>query len=358
MIVIDGSFGEGGGQILRTSIAMSALLLKPIRVINIRAKRSNPGLRRQHMTAIEVLGKLTDAEIEGLHLGSKELTFIPKRRRSGSFYFDIGTAGSISLVLQAALPVLSLAPSETTLTIKGGTDVPWSPPIDYLRLVFLEIISKMGIKAKIHVLRRGHYPKGGGEVKVHVWPTKKLKPLSLVSVGELIKVKGVSHCVKLPKHVAERQAKAAREHLVSNGIPLNIIELDLEYYPPDRDPHLGPGSGIVLVGVYENSCVGSDALGERGKPAEIVGKEAANKLLLEIRSHKPLDLHMADMILPYIAIADGISEISASKLTLHAYTNMHVIEKLTGVKFKLLEGELDKPFRVKVKGLGITSGAT
>ncbi|HDJ94933.1 MAG TPA: RNA 3'-phosphate cyclase, partial [Acidilobales archaeon] len=162
MLIIDGSFGEGGGQILRTTIALSSLLLKPVRIINIRAKRRNPGLQMQHITAVKVLTTLTNASVKGLYKGSMVLEFIPKERRCGSFEFNIGTAGSISLVLQASLPVMLFAPGEVKLRIRGGTDVSWSPPIDYIKNVLVPILGKMGAHVEIKVLRRGHYPKGGG----------------------------------------------------------------------------------------------------------------------------------------------------------------------------------------------------
>lgn len=353
MIVIDGSYGEGGGQILRTSIAFSSLLMVPVRIVNIRAKRSNPGLRRQHMTAIEILRELTDADVEGLKLGSRELTFIPRRRRGGEFKFNVGTAGSIPLVLQAILPVLAYAPTRSTITIIGGTDVAWSPPIDYVRLIMLRVLRWMGLIVNLEVKRRGHYPRGGGEVRVTVDPVSKLKPLHLTSQGRLLKIEGISHCVKLPQHVAERQARAAIEKLREKDLDVEY-DIELEYYPRGSDPHLSPGSGIVLAAVTEETVLGGDSLGEKGKPAEIVGREAAEKLIREIESGAALDSHMSDMILPYIAIADGTSTFTGSKLTMHAHTNMYVIERIAGVKFQLLEGRVGERFKVKVEGLNMT----
>lgn len=353
MIVLDGSFGEGGGQILRTSIAFSALLGEPVKIVNIRAKRSNPGLRRQHMTAVKILAEITEAEVEGLHLGSKELTFKPKCKKSDNFTFDIGTAGSIPLVLQAILPVLMFSPSKSTVTITGGTDVAWSPPIDYIRLVMLKFLRLMGVNVKIEVFRRGHYPRGGGRVRVEVDPVSKLEPLEMTSQGRVLRIEGVSHCVKLPRHVAERQARSAINELKSKGFNVDF-KVDIESYPPDRDPHFSPGSGIVLAAITENTVLGGDALGEKGKPAEIVGREAAIKLLEEVRSGAALDSHMSDMILPYLAVASGTSIFTGSKLTMHAYTNMYVIEKLSGVKFELLKGSIGKPFKVKVEGLSFS----
>lgn len=350
MIVVNGSLGEGGGQILRTSIALSSLFLKPVKIFNIRAKRRNPGLQRQHIIAVKILATLTNAEVKGLYKGSMTLEYIPKERRAGTFQFDIGTAGSISLVLQAALPVMIFAPGKVKLKIRGGTDVPWSPPIDYVRHVFLSILREMGVNIKINVIRRGHYPKGGGIVEVETTPVKELSPLVKVRRGNVLKIEGISHAVKLPKHVAVRQANSAYSILKKN---YENIKITIEYYEPSKDPHLGPGSGIVLWAITENSILGADALGERGKLAEIVGKEAAMKLINELKTNMALDAHMGDMIIPFLAVAKGSSRITGSKLTMHTLTNMEVVKMFTNTRMEL-HGELNSPFKLVIKGLGFS----
>ncbi len=353
LIEIDGSVLEGGGQILRTTLALSALTGKPVRIFNIRAKRSNPGLQAQHLTCVRAVAELCNAKVEGAYKGSKELVFIPGKLRSGNFRFDIGTAGSISLVIQAILPVLVFAPGRCTVEITGGTDVHWSPPIDYVRYVLLPILSRMGVKAEVQVLRRGHYPRGGGHVRLTVDPVDKLRPINSIDFGNVQEIKGRSHCVKLPAHVAERQAKAATEFLRKQGInvPINI---DIETYPPHRDPHLGPGSGIVLWAISDKGeIIGADAVGEKGKPAEQVGQEAAMKLVEDLRTGKAFDRHMADMLIPYIALAEGYSKIGVAKLTLHTITNIYITEKILGVKFKV-DGKEDQPGIIEVQGIGFT----
>ncbi|NPA70216.1 MAG: RNA 3'-terminal phosphate cyclase [Crenarchaeota archaeon] len=351
IIEIDGSILEGGGQILRTSLALSALTGRPIRIYNIRAKRSNPGLQAQHLTGVRAVAELCNAKVEGAYKGSMELIFIPGKIRSGKFRFDIGTAGSISLVIQAILPVLVFAPDRVEVEITGGTDVRWSPPIDYVRYVMLPILSKLGVKAEVIVYRRGHYPRGGGHVKLIVEPVDHLNSIVDVERGEVKEIRGRSHCVKLPKHVSERQARAAEEYLRSRGykVPINI---ELEYYPPDRDPHLGPGSGIVLWAITDrDEILGGDALGEKGKPAEEVGREAAEKLVEDLSTNMAFDRHMGDMLIPYIALAEGYSKIGVAKLTLHTITNVHIVEKILNVKFKV-QGEQDKPGVIEVNGIG------
>jgi len=353
LIEIDGSVLEGGGQILRTTLALSALTGKPVRIYNIRAKRSNPGLQPQHLTSVKAVAELCNAKVEGAYKGSRELIFTPGKLRAGKFRFDIGTAGSISLVIQAILPVLVFAPGKCEVEITGGTDVHWSPPIDYVRYVLLPTLALMGVKAEVQVFRRGHYPRGGGHVKITVTPVDKLKPIDFVEFGRLVEIRGRSHCVKLPAHVAERQARAAKEYLKKHGIDVPI-EIELETYPPDRDPHLGPGSGIVLYAKSDRGLlIGADAIGEKGKPAEEVGREAAEKLIQELTPGRAFDSHMGDMLIPYIALAEGRSRIGVSKITLHTVTNMYIVEKILGVKFRV-EGEEGKPGIIEVEGIGYT----
>lgn len=350
-IEIDGSYGEGGGQILRSSIALSALTLKPVRVFNIRAKRSNPGLRPQHMTAIRAVATISKAEVKGLYKGSMEVEFIPRERLSGYFRFDIGTAGSISLVLQALLPAAALAPGSCTFEITGGTDVMRAPPIDYMRFVFTKWLKLLGYQVEITLLRRGHYPRGGGRVMVRTNPVSKLRPIIAEDRGDIVEVRGISHAVRLPRHVAERQAKAAIEVLKNAGY--SDVEIEIEWYHPRKDPHLGPGSAIVLWATTSKGFVlGADALGERGKPAERVGREAATKLIKELQSGAPIDKHMGDMLIPFIAIASGNSRIKVSNLTSHTLTNVHVTEKILGLKFNV-RGFEGRSGIIEVKGLAL-----
>jgi len=353
MIEIDGSFGEGGGQVLRTTIALSALLGKGVYVKNIRGKRPNPGLRAQHMTAIKAVTVLSDAETRGLKIGSTDLYFTPRKKVSGSFKFDVGTAGSISLVLQALMPASAFSSGRTDFEITGGTDVKWSPTIDYVRFVVLPNLSKLGYLAELKLIQRGHYPKGGGRVSMTIQPCKGLMPLQLTERLEIKRVRGISHCVRLPIHVAERQAAAAHEIL--KKIDQLDVSVTLETYPPATDAHIAPGSGIALYTDSEPGRVlGADSVGERGRPAEEVGRQAATQLAGEINSGAPVDRHMSDILIPYLAVADGNSEFRTSVITLHTITNARIAELVSGAKITI-DGEVGKPGKVRVEGIGLAS---
>ena len=349
MIEIDGSSGEGGGQILRSSLALAAVLGKEVRIFNIRAGRSNPGLRPQHLTGAKAVAELCDASYRGLELDSTEFVFKPGMIHDGSFRFDVGTAGSITLVLQALMPLLPFAPGKIDLEIQGGTDVMWSPPIDYVKMVASPLLSRIGLTHGIQVLNRGHYPKGGGRVKISSEPSENLSPLNGVDAGKVTGIRGVSHSVKLPKHVAERQAASAIKAITSDRLPRPEIEMDVS----DNGSHLGPGSGLILCAGFENLAIlGGDCLGERGLPAEEVGRKAAQHLIQAIHSGCFLDRYMGDMIVPFLALASGTSDLTISEVTQHTLTNIRVAETVAGVKFSPV-GELGKPGRLKINGLGL-----
>jgi len=351
-VIIDGSMGEGGGQILRTAVALSAVTGRPIKVINIRAKRRNPGLRPQHLTAIRALAEITGARVRGAHVGSMEVEFWPGPVRGGSYEFDVGTAGSVSLVLQALLPALAYADSPVRVRITGGTDVKMAPTIDYMKEVFLEHLKKFGYNVRLTVKRRGHYPKGGGIVEVEIpSPPRGFNPVQLVNRGGLQGVFGRSHAVRLPRHVAERQARAASELLRRElGVEPRI---EVEWYEPGRDPHLGPGSGIALWATFDSSIMGADALGERGKRAEIVGREAASKLIEDVRTGSAVDRYASDMLPPYMALAEGESSYTGARLTSHAETMFQLLRLILPEARIEVEGERGRPFRAWIEGVGL-----
>jgi RNA 3'-terminal phosphate cyclase (ATP) len=209
----------------------------------------------------------------------------------------------------------------------------------------------MGYDANLKVQRRGHYPKGGGKVTITIKPPRTLRAIRLIERGELSVVEGISHCVKLPSHVAQRQATAAKDKLTKAGY--SDFNIAVETYPPGQDPHIGPGSGItLLMKSSTGSIIGADSIGEKGKPAERVGEEAAEKLLAEIDSKAPVDRHLGDILIPYMAVAEGLSEVSVSELTMHTLTNLKVAEMIAGAKFEI-QGEIGEVGRIKVEGIGL-----
>ncbi|HEY4823318.1 MAG TPA: RNA 3'-terminal phosphate cyclase, partial [Candidatus Bathyarchaeia archaeon] len=299
MIEVDGSYGEGGGQILRTAVSLGGALGREVRIFNIRAGRSQPGLRPQHLTGVKAAAEMCNAQLTGSEVGSTELVFKPSKLRSGRFRFDVGTAGSITLVLQTLMPLLAYSPGRMEVEIVGGTDVKWSPPIDYFIHVALPVLGKLGSTCQLEVLRRGHYPRGGGQVRLTTTPVESFKPITGIDPGGLVRIGGVSHAVSLPRHVADRQSESARKFFRGKGLPEPQIVID----NPETGSNLGAGSGLVLYAETRGGAVlGADSLGERGKPAELVGSEAAGRLVEEIESGVFLDRHMGDMIIPYLAL--------------------------------------------------------
>ncbi|HIE23764.1 MAG TPA: RNA 3'-terminal phosphate cyclase [Candidatus Korarchaeota archaeon] len=346
-ILIDGSYGEGGGSIFRYALALSSVTLKPIEIHNIRAKRSNPGLRPQHLTAAKILAQMTEARFEGLSVGSTRVRFEPKKRKGGRYVFDIGTAGSISLIIQAVLPVALFADRESTIEIRGGTDVRFAPPIDYMRNVFIKNLAFIGVDhVEISVRRRGHYPRGGGLVTLKVQPIEKIGTISIEVREPVSRISGIAHAVKLPKHVVERIISSTKEALRKHGY--EDVEIAGEWSP---NSHLGPGAGITIF-ADAGTILGADSLGERGKPSEKVGKEAAERLILELKTKKAFDQHMGDMIIPYLAMAGGSSLIGVSKYTLHAESNLWLTKQILNAGYEVNKHE-DGSASISIRGVGI-----
>lgn len=323
MIEIDGSYGEGGGSIVRNAVALSALTSKAIEIKNIRAKRSKSGLMPQHFHAVNAVAQLSKAKCQKLNVGSTEISFEPQTLKGGKFEIDIKTAGSITMVLQAFMIPAGFADSPVEITVKGGTDVRWSPPADYFKEVTLKVLQSMGYIAKMDIVRRGHYPRGGGILKVKINPVKCLIPVKLIDL-KFNKIKGISHAVNLPEHVAVRQAESAQKLLEEKKID---SEIEVEHVPNAS----GSGSGIVLWSDGDIPFGGS-YIGERGLKAEKVGKYAAKEILSHISKGAALDKYMGDQIIPYVAIA-GNSVVKTSELTAHTLTNIHVAERILEKKF-------------------------
>ena len=329
MIHIDGSLG--GGQMLRSAVTLSALTGKAVRITNIRKgkKDAKPGLRPQHMTVIDVLRSFCNAEVLGLKENSLEVEFRPGQITPRDRKIDIGTAGSVSLLIQALLPVLLFSGKEVRLQINGGTDVAWSPTINYIKFVFLPMLRKMGINAEIEIVRHGFYPKGGGEVKLTTYPIKKIRPIVAVERNSFIGLHIEAVVGKYPKEYAERMAKAAlgvfEYSLPKEKTSIGLKAVNTEDY----------GASLLCFATYKNSILGLDALSERGVEPEKFGMKVAENFASLLATDAVIDRFLADQLLIYMALADGFSEIKVESITEHCLTNIHVIEKILPVNFKI-----------------------
>jgi len=319
---IDGSYGEGGGQIIRTAVSLSAITQKPIKIINIRKNRKNKGLSHQHITCVNAIKKLCNANVEGLFKSSETLEFYPDKISPKDFTMDIGTAGSISLVIQSILPIGLFIDKSITINIKGGTNVKNSPPIDYIKDITIDILNKMGYDGHIEIIKRGFYPEGGGEVKLHIKPSKLNKIVDLVELNKNSKiVEGIIFNQNLDAQISKRIRSSATQLLMKYGFIPNIKIENIK----------GSSTGVGIFLKY--GSLGSSMLGEKGVRAEIVGANAVENLLKEIKSGMALDKYMGDQIIPFLPVYSG--SVGVSTITDHTLSNICVVEKLLNVKFNV-----------------------
>jgi len=350
-VVIDGSYGEGGGQILRTALGLSALTGRPLRIERIRANRRVPGLAAQHLASVRAVAALCDASLEGDEIGSSELEFSPRSApRAGSYTVDVaelregGSAGSAVLILQAMLLPLSFAAGPSTLLLRGGTHVSWSPPFDYADEVWLPALRRMGLRARIRLLRSGWYPVGEGEVEARIeGRTGAASGLDWTQRGALPEIGGRALVANLHIRIAQRMAGRAAELLRGHAERLDI--------QAERLQASCPGAGICLTARYEGGNVGFNALGKRGLPAEEVAETAARAFLAFEASGASVDEHLADQLLLPMALASGPSVFLAPRATSHLRTNAWVIERF-GAARVAIEGPEGGPVRVTVRPAG------
>jgi RNA 3'-terminal phosphate cyclase (ATP) len=343
MLEIDGGEKSGSGTILRMATALACIRGEPLHIYNIRKRRSRPGLRPQHLEAVLTAAKLCKADVQGSTVGSLDLHLKPNRIIGGDIKAEIGTAGSIPMLIMTVLPICAFAEQRVSVHVtKGGTDVLHSPTIHYLQRVLLPTLRKMGLETTLKIKKFGYYPVGMGEVTLEAEPCSNLKPLRL---GEWknVKLRGISVCTFLREQkVAERQARAAEKLLEAEGYN---VEIEVLY---DESNPLQKGSSLVLWAETDSGVIlGGDAIGEPRKPSEKVGNEAAGILLKELRAGVTADSHLADMLIPYIALADGSSTYTTSALTGHLETNIWLSEKILGVKFEIKK--TDGVYRVDKK---------
>ncbi len=356
MIEVDGSMLEGGGQILRVSVALSAVTGTAIKIFNIRAKRSNPGLRPQHLKAVEAVAKLVGARTRGLNVGSKEIEFVPSYSEAKDLDIDVGTAGSIGLVFQAMMPAMAFATGSVRVVIKGGTNNPMAPPIDFLERVLFPTLGRLGVSASLELVRRGFYPRGQGIVKVRMKPVTDVSSLSLMEFGEVRRISGLAYSSRLPDHVANRMVSASKIALGEAGY--SDVPIDQEILQRgDSRCAVDPGCGIILVAeLSSGGVISGDGLGARGRPAEEVGTDAARGLIEQLERRAPVDKHLGDQLAIWMGLAKGTSKIRVSELTLHTLTCVEVIQSIVGARFTV-DGEKGKPATITCQGIGLQSKA-
>jgi RNA 3'-terminal phosphate cyclase (ATP) len=323
-VEIDGSHGEGGGQLLRTAVALSAITGRAVHIKAIRAGRERPGLQAQHLKGVEAVATLCGAKVQGAMLGSTELTFEPGEIKPQPMRFDVGTAGAVSLVLQALVLAAGRAEGKTAVELIGGTHVAWSPPMDYFKEVFCRNLKSIGIEVDVRVLTHGFYPKGGGRVKVEIDGSKEWRPFNLESAGtvEGITARSIASEELRNARVAERQMEAFRSILPA-AIPEEVTYVR----------SLSTGSAVFGRAECASASLGADSLGKRGVKAEDVGKEAAVKLKAETDSGASLDVHAADMMIPYLALAPQPSSFTVREMSDHLTSVQWLVRQFVDVEF-------------------------
>jgi RNA 3'-terminal phosphate cyclase (ATP) len=341
VIELDGSFGEGGGQILRSSLALSLLTGKPFHLRNVRARRPKPGLQPQHLMSVRSAATIGQAELRGASLGSSDLEFRPGTVAPGTYRFDIGTAGATGLVLHTLyLPLALGANRPSHLTLVGGTHVNNSPTFHFLQMTWRRYLERMGLHVTLSMTRPGFYPRGGGVVEVDIEPCARLKGLSLRERGP-VAVRGFSAVAGLPEHIAERQARRAVYGLQKDcGVRADIRE---ETWPG------GPGTVLGILVDTEPVPALFVALGQRGKPAERVADEAVEQAAAYLAAAPAaVDCHSGDQIVLPLALAEDPSEYTVTEVTQHLLTNVAVIRRFVE-RDVVIEGEEGKPGRVHIR---------
>ena len=339
MIEIDGSLGEGGGQVLRTSLALSILTHQAVHLLNVRARRPKPGLAAQHLQAVEAAAAICGAEVEGARMGSTAITFSPGKVKPGRYRFEIGTAGATTLVLQTIFLPLCLAGAPSHVAITGGTHVPWSPCFHYLDLQWLTALKEMGVDTRLTLDLAGFYPQGGGLIQAAIRPVSSLLPRQMVDRGPLARIRGISAVANLDAEIARRQKLQALRRLEPVCRDTKIETTSL--------PAHNKGTFILLLAQFEKSQAVYFSLGELGKRAERVADEAVEQLLEFLATDGAIDPFLADQLLLPLALADGPSEIRTSKVTQHLLTNAQVIRAFLPVEIDI-DGEMGAPATVKI----------
>lgn len=331
ILVVDGSMGEGGGQILRTTLALSLCFGRAIRIHSIRQRRHSPGLRPQHLAAANAAAEISGAEVSGNVIGSRELRFVPDTVKPGNYHFDIGTAGSASLVLQTVLPALSQAETVSHVVIEGGTHNERAPTFEFMELALAPILRRMGIQCRLSLQRAGYYPAGGGAITAEITPSDSLAPLCLNERGELVDLCAIARIARLPEHIASRELAVLRREL---GIPKDRAKIQV-----DTDT-AGPGNVVNLIVTSSHVTEVFSGFGRRGVPAERVADEVAAKSRRYLAANVPVGPYLADQLLLPMVLAGGKSFTTLAP-SLHTRTNAALLEQFAGCRFQFTSIDSD-----------------
>ncbi|KAH7906480.1 RNA 3'-terminal phosphate cyclase domain-containing protein [Hygrophoropsis aurantiaca] len=360
---IDGSFCEGGGQLIRNTVSLAALLSKPILIDSVRSNRTPPGLRKQHESGIKLAAEICSAETSNIFVGSTHVGFRPGHiQLPKTLIAEPGTAASTALLLQVALPCLLFSSDQvppSVLTLRGGTNASQAPQIDYTRIIFLPFLKRhFGLDILLKVQKRGYFPKGGGSVYCSIQPvTGPLPAVSLTERGGVVAVKGEARVGGLPITIANEMSSAAKTRLIRGGLPREIIRIDTLREKP-TDVH-GKGGGIVLWAETENGCIigGTSVSVQSTEPRE-VGEEAAIQLLANLQYGQCVDEYLQDQIIIFLALAKGTSTVRTGPLTDHTKTAIHIAQLMTGAEFRitkaLTESEVSGTCIITCDGVGFT----
>lgn len=356
MLEIDASQGEGGGQVVRTALALATLTGQRVRLYNIRGRRKNPGLAPQHLAGVKALARICQAQVRGAALHSGVLVFEPQAPpQAGEYVFDVaeaakgGSAGAVTLLLQTVWWPLALAGGPSTLTLRGGTHVAWSPPFHYLAKVFAPLVAELGWPAHLELNRWGFYPVGNGEIQVRIQPVLNPQPLVITTNAALGRIQGVAVAAELTAAIAQRLAGRATNGLKAAGLQAQIQSV--------RERAASPGAGVWLWASDANSIAraGFGALGSKGKPSELVADEAVAALVAHHRTGAAIDPHLADQLLLPLALTPGVSTFTTSALTQHLLTNAEIIQLFLPVEIEIT-GELEGVGQVRVQAASGASG--
>ena len=350
MLKIDGNYGEGGGQILRSSIALSSILQKPVEIHNIRSKRPSPGLRAQHFYVAKILADIFSADVENLYVGSKHIVFKPrkivnKNPPSSNLRFNIGSAGSIPMILQTIIPTIAIAKKYADITIIGGTDVPMSPTMDYIRYVVAKIYNMIGINSDIEVLRRGYYPIGNGIVRTKISPCKNIEPINLVNKRKRgdIEPQIIGVASNIPEKVLNQQISSALLQLEKNGIRCTNCQHSFES---------SFSAGLSILVYAQSKCgpfIGGDSIMQKNESSVInTGNRAAKKFLENYLSNAQIDHYLADMLVIPASLAKGKSRYCINKVSQHMITNLYIASKIVGCKYDIKN--MKKYYIVTIEG--------